>query len=269
MTELAASPVGGTLGVEVRGVDAGALQPQDVEAIGRLLDEHQVVFLPDQHLDDEQHLAFAHAFGAPYVHPLGRRDPRATGRVERIIDSPERPPYQDKWHTDVSWDPEPPTYGTLRAIELPPRGGDTIWVNMYAVFDALSAPMREFLATLQALHTMGSMAAFRTKAGDELVDWAQANFPGALHPLAPVHPGSGRRYLYANAEFTASIDGLTKGESDALLRHLADVTANPNTHLRYRWTVGDLVIWDERCTQHFAVADYLPHRREMARIAVR
>lgn len=263
------TPVGGSFGVALHGADARELTAGSVEAIRALLDEHLVVFLPGQHLDDEAHLAFASAFGSPYVHPLGRMDPNAEARVERIVDSPERPPYQDRWHTDVSWDPEPPVYGTLRAIEVPPRGGDTVWVNMYAVFESLSEPMRDFLVTLEACHTMGSATAFLTKAGPEVVEWARRHFPGAVHPLAPVHPSVRRRYLYANAEFTASIEGLTPGESDALLTHLVQVAANPNFQLRYHWTVGDLVIWDERCTQHFAVADYLPHRREMARVAVR
>jgi taurine dioxygenase len=239
-----------------------------LDEIRGLLDEHLVLFFPGQALDDDAHLAFALGFGAPYVHPLGRTAGRTSAGVEHIVDSVERPPYQDKWHTDVSWDPEPPVYGTLRAVEIPSRGGDTIWVNMYAAYDALSPVMQRVIEPLSAVHDMGSAAAFVAKAGTDLVARTRAAFPGTEHPVVGVHPTTGRRYLNVNKEFTASIVGMHPEESAALLEFLTGVGTNPNFQVRYSWTSGDFVIWDERVTQHFAVADYLPERREMARVAV-
>ena len=269
VTGLHVRPHGGCIGADVTGVDLRApISEATVSEIRVLLDEYLVVFFPGQALGDDEHLAFALRFGMPYVHPLGRTAGRTAAGVEHIVDSVEHPPYQDKWHTDVSWDPHPPVYGTLRAIDIPSRGGDTIWVNMYAAYDALSPVLQRAIAPLSAIHDMGNAAAFITKAGAELVARTRDAFPGAEHPVVGVHPATGRRYLNVNKEFTASIVGMHPNESAGLLQLLTDTATNPNVQVRYSWSPGDFVIWDERVTQHFAVADYLPERREMARVAV-
>jgi taurine dioxygenase len=266
---LTVTPRAGHIGAAVHGVDLRVpLTPALQDSVRSLVHEHLVLFFPDQHLDDAQQLAFALQFGGPYTHPLSRGDDRAP-RCEHIVDDAEHPPYQDTWHTDVSWDFAPPTYGTLRAVELPSRGGDTIWASMFAAYDALSAPMQAVLAPLRAVHTMGAAKAFISKAGADAVARARERFPGAEHPVVGVHPVTGRRYLNVNAEFTESIVGLHPDESRALLDFHARHAAHPNFQLRHSWQVGEVAIWDERATQHFAVADYLPQRREMGRVAVR
>jgi taurine dioxygenase len=269
ITALRVRPRGGCIGAEVTGVDLGApLTDASLGELRDLLDEHLVLFFPGQALDDDQHLACALRFGLPYVHPLGRTAGQTSAGVEHIVDSVERPPFQDKWHTDVSWDSQPPVYGTLRAIEIPSRGGDTLWANMYAAYDALSPVLQRAIEPLSAVHDMGNATAFIAKAGADLVARTRARFPGAEHPVVGVHPGTGRRFLNVNKEFTASIVGMHPGESTGLLEVLTDVATNPNFQVRYSWTAGDFVIWDERVTQHFAAADYMPERREMARVAV-
>lgn len=153
---LSVTPRAGHVGADVAGVDLrGALDAAQVAELRRLLDEHLVLFFAEQHLDDAQQVAFALCFGAPYTHPIGRANGRTGGGCEHIIDDVDRPPYQDKWHTDVSWDFTPPVYGTLRAIDLPPKGGDTIWASMYAAYDALSPVMQQAIEPLEALHTWG------------------------------------------------------------------------------------------------------------------
>lgn len=264
-------PRAGHLGADVSGLDLRApLAPGDVAELRSLLDRHLVLFFRGAHLDDEQQLALALHLGAPYTHPIGRANGAADRppRCEHIVDDSDHPPYQDKWHTDVSWDVTPPVFGTLRAIDLPSRGGDTIWASMYAAFDALSPAMQEAVAPLQARHTMGSATSFITKAGADAVARTLEQFPGAVHPVVGVHPGTGRRYLNVNREFTAEIVGMHPAESAALLGFLTSHATHPNFQLRHTWQVGDVAIWDERCTQHFAVADYQPERREMARVAV-
>jgi taurine dioxygenase len=269
LTTLKARPLGGCLGAEVTGVDLRVRLPDDTLAeVCRLLDQYLVLFFPGQALDDEGHLEFALRFGEPYLHPLGRLAGRTSAGVEHIIDSPEHPPYQDKWHTDVSFDQHPPLYGTLRAIDIPSRGGDTVWASMYAVYDALSPVLRQVIDPLVGVHDMGSAAAFVTKAGADLVARTREAFPGAEHPVVGVVATTGRRYLNVNREFTARIVGMHPEESAALLRLLTDQVTNPNHQVRFSWAPGDFAIWDERVTQHFAVADYLPERREMARVAV-
>jgi taurine dioxygenase len=262
--------VSGALGAEIRGISLHdhLIDDRLVDELRALLDEHLVLFFPDQHLDDDDHLGFALRFGPAYVHPIGRTFGRRAAGVERIVDDVEHPPYQDKWHTDVSWDPTPPAYGTLRAIELPSRGGDTIWANMYAAYGALSPTLQKMIEPLNAVHDMGSMQSFVDKAGAELVARTREQFPGVAHPVVDIHPATGRPYLNVNAEFTREIEGLQRGESDVLLDLLTDQARNPNIQHRHSWTVGELAIWDERGTQHFAVADYMPERREMGRVAV-
>jgi len=269
MTALKVRPLAGCIGAEATGVDLGEPLPEaTLDEIRHLLDEHLVIFFPGQALDDDKHLAFARRFGEPFIHPLGRIAGRTSAGVEHIIDSVEHPPYQDKWHTDVSFDPHPPVYGTLRAIDIPSRGGDTVWASMYAAYDALSPLLRDVIAPLSAVHDMGSATAFASKVGADLVARTREAFPGAEHPVVGVHPSTGRRYLNVNKEFTDRIVGMHPEESAALLRLLTDQATNPNHQVRYSWAPGDLAIWDERVTQHFAVADYLPERREMARVAV-
>jgi taurine dioxygenase len=269
MTAWKVRPLAGCIGAEVTGVDLREPLPEaTLEDIRRLLDEHLVVFFPGQALDDDKHLAFARRFGEPFIHPLGRIAGRTSAGVEHIIDSLEHPPYQDKWHTDVSFDPHPPVYGTLRAIDIPSRGGDTVWASMHAAYDALSPVLQEVIAPLWAVHDMGRATAFVSKVGADLVGRTREAFPGAEHPVVGVHPSTGRRYLNVNKEFTARIVGMHPEESAALLGLLTDQATNPNHQVRYSWAPGDLAIWDERVTQHFAVADYLPERREMARVAV-
>ncbi len=266
---LEASPLAGHLGVEVRGVDLR--HPLDESVLGRLrqlLDEHLVLFLPDQHVDDDQQLALALRFGEPYVHPIARANGRTAVGCEHIVDDVDHPPFQDRWHTDVSWDVDPPVYGTLRAIDLPARGGDTIWSSMVAAYDALSPVMRQVIEPLEAHHTMGASRSFISKAGPEAVARTLEAFPGAVHPVVGTHPTSGRRYLNVNREFTQSIVGMEPEESDALLGFLTGHATQPNFQIRHSWTVGEVAIWDERTTQHFAVADFLPARREMGRVAV-
>jgi taurine dioxygenase len=266
---ITATPVAGALGARVEGVDLR--RPLDDGAVESLLDllaEHLVLFVPEQHLDDDQHLAFAQAFGVPYAHPISRAAGNVEAVVGHIVDSVDAPPYQDKWHTDVSWDDVPPAFGTLRAIEMPSRGGDTIWSDMRLAYDALSPMMQQLLEPLEAWHDMGSMTAFVSKAGAEAVARTKAQFPGTAHPVVGTQERTGRRYLYVNREFTSHIVGMHDDESATLLGFLVEHATNPNFQVRYRWTVGDVALWDERCTQHFAVADYLPERREMARVAL-
>jgi taurine dioxygenase len=266
---LAVTPRAGHLGAEVRGVDLRTRPDGDqVASLQALLDQHLVLVFPEQDIDDDQQLAFALCFGEPYIHPIGRAGGATTAGCEHIVDDVEHPPFQDRWHTDVSWDETPPTYGTLRAIDLPSRGGDTIWASMYAAHDHLSPVMQQIVEPLEAVHTMGASRSFLSKAGPELVAKTRQAFPGTAHPVVGVHPSTGRRYLNVNREFTESIVGMTHDESAALLGFLTEHATHPNFQMRHTWRAGDVVIWDESCTQHFAVADYLPERREMGRVAV-
>ena len=263
------TPVAGHLGAVVTDIDLRTATTADIEQIRAAIIEHLVLAFPDQGaMTDEEQVAFTLEFGSPYFHPIARVGGATEFRAARIIDDREHPPYQDKWHTDVSWDPTPPVFGTLRMVERPERGGDTAFASTYAAYDALSAPMKRALEGLTAIHTMGDEASFRSKAGDAIVDATLAQFPGAEHPVVGHHPVTGRPFINVNREFTHHIVQLTPAESRAMLGFLHDHCESPNFQMRWTWTVGDLVMWDERPTLHFAVADYWPQRREIIRVNV-
>jgi taurine dioxygenase len=268
--ELTITRAAGSLGAVVDGLDLTDVSPDGLGRIRQLLDEHLVIVVPGQgHLTDEGQVQFMLGLGEPYIHPIGRARGVTSLTAAHIVDDADHPPFQDSYHTDVSWDPEPPTYGCLRMIERAPAGGDTIFANMYRAYETLSAAMQRMLEGLTAWHDPGLGAeAFRSKAGASFDDAAQL-VAGASHPVIGVHPATGRRYLYVNRSFTRRVEQLHERESAALLGMLFDHAESPNFQMRWHWTNGDVVIWDERCTIHSAVADHYPARREVARVNVR
>lgn len=265
---LSATPVGGALGARVDGIDLRRTDEAQRDAIHELLLEHLVLVFPGQHLDDAEHLRFALAFGDFYAHPIARVSGRTEPGVGHIVDDADHPPFQDQYHTDVSWDPQPPTFGVLRMIDRPQRGGDTIFTNMYLAYDRLSDTMKQLIEPLRAWHDMGAGKSFRSKSGDGLTDAAAELVPGAEHPVVGVHPITKRKYLYVNRAFTRKICGLNDNESKALLDMLCTHSENRSFELRWNWSLGDVVLWDERCTMHYAVADHYPQRRETGRVNV-
>ena len=258
-------PLNTAIGARITDVDLCTLDDTGFAELLDALTEHLVVFLPGQHLTDADQLALIKRFGADYVHPLARAAGVTESTVGHIVDDEDHPPFQDQWHTDVSWDPEPPTWGILRAIEMPDRGGDTVFASTCAAYDALSPTMQGMLEGLVAFHDMGRATAFKSKGGEEMTRKAAELVPGAEHPVVREHPVTGRRFLYVNRGFTNRIVGLTAPESDTLLEFLFRHCERPEFQVRYEWTEGDVAIWDERPTLHFAVADHYPRRREMAR----
>ena len=183
-------PLGGVIGARITDVDLAALADDDLCRVQDALAEHLVVFLPNQHLDDDAHVALVQRLGSPYLHPLARARGVTEARAEHIVDDEEHPPFQDQWHTDVSWDPAPPSYGMLRAIDMPERGGDTIWASTYAAYDTLSPTMKEMLEGLTAFHDMPGFAAI------------------VLHGLYPVAGGG--------AALAEALDKLRHEVSDAI-----------------------------------------------------
>lgn len=160
----------------------------------------------------------------------------------------------------------------MAARLLPPSGGDTLWASGIAAFESLSAPLARMLDGLTAEHDMvKSFPAHRfARTPDERVRWdeARAKNPPVIHPVIRTHPVSGLRGLFVNEGFTTRIVELAAKESDALLRLLFEHVAKPEHTVRWRWKLHDLAFWDNRLTQHYATADYLPHRRVMHRATV-
>ncbi len=174
-----------------------------------------------------------------------------------------------EWHADMTYRQDPPFASVLQAEVVPPAGGDTLWACMSSVYESLPAGLRSELVELEAVHDMGT---FRTRAyrdgGTDAMRIALVEAGTAVHPVVAHHPITGQPYLNVSESFTRFVIGLSAPEGARLLTLLFDAVKSPEHQVRHRWTTGSLAIWDNRGTQHYALADYLPHRRVMHRVAV-
>ena len=259
-------PLSPVIGAEIRGVDLSKPLGNQVHAeIHHALMQHLVVFFRDQDIDLDQQKAFGRLFGRLHVHPTA---PSPPGHPEVLVikaDESSKAVAGNRWHSDVSCDEEPPMGSILHMRELPPTGGDTMFANMYAAYEALSAPMRQFLAGLKAWHdgaaTLGGTLQHQLRAGAK-------QYPRALHPVVRTHPETGRKALFVNSGFTTRIEGLGESESRAILDMLFDHVRTPEFQCRFRWREKSLAFWDNRSTQHYALWDYFPQARLGYRVTV-
>jgi taurine dioxygenase len=252
------------IGAEIGGIDLARPSNRQMDEIHRALAENLVIFFRDQHLTEEQHLDFGRRFGALHIHPAA---PHAPGRPELMVihadkDSPRA--NGEGWHSDVSCDPEPPMGSILYIRRCPPRGGDTLFANMYAAHEALSERMKSYLDGLTAIHD-GEDVYRGLYAG--VAD--KPSYPRAAHPVIRIHPVTGRKALYVNRGFTRRILGLPPDESSAILEYLYQHAANPLFQCRFRWRENSIAFWDNRCTQHRAMWDYWPHTRSGHRVTIK
>ncbi len=270
MTEpgITTRPVSPALGAEVEGIDLSEpLTAERHAEIRALLNRHLVLFFRDQDLTLEQHKELGRGFGDLHIHPAA---PKVDDHPEVIrihADRNSRVVAGMKWHADVTCDAQPPMGSILHLHQVPPVGGDTMFANMYAAFEALSLPMQRFLEGLTAVHESAQVHRDRFGFGGELRDGANA-FPEARHPVVCTHPETGRRLLFVNENFTTRIEGLAKNESSALLAMLFEHIATPEFHCRFTWTRKAVAFWDNRCTQHRTVWDYWPATRHGYRVTI-
>ncbi|MFT3663765.1 taurine dioxygenase [Piscinibacter sp.] len=266
------TPLGPAVGALVDGVDlTRPLAGHDRAALHRALLAHHVLFFENQPVTPRQQRDLAARFGELHIHPVYPSHPEAPEIV--VLDtSNDNPPDNDNWHTDVTFIETPPLGAILTAQLLPPTGGDTLWASGIAAYEALSEPYRRFLDPLHAEHDfLQSFPAWRfARTPEERLRWeaARDRHPPVVHPVIRTHPESGRRGLFVNEGFTSRIVELGKSESDAVLAQLRVHAAKPEFSVRWRWKRHDLAFWDNRLTQHYATADYLPHRRVMHRATI-
>jgi taurine dioxygenase len=267
------APIAGSLGAEIAGVDlANDLDGATVAAIRQAWLDHQVVFFHDQHLDSERFLAFARRIGEPAEYPFV---PGIEGYPEIIAVTKlphETVNFGGIWHSDTVYLDEPPMATMLLAREIPPSGGDTMFANMYAAYDALSPAMREVLDPLRAVNSSAQADVTKTRedrirevdpSGDDELPVYEA-----VHPVVRTHPETGRKALYVNAAHTVRFDGMTEEESRPLLDFLFRHQVRPELTCRFRWRIGSLAMWDNRCAQHNPINDYHGHTRVMHRITL-
>lgn len=267
------------IGAELSGVNLGdASRDAGLFAeIKQLLLQHKVLFLRDQDISRAEHVAFARRFGELEDHPVAGSDPEHPGLV-RIYKSPDAPNdrYENAWHTDATWREVPPMGCVLRCVECPPVGGDTMWANMALAYENLPAEIKTKIEGLRARHSIE--ASFGAAMPIEKRLALKATYPDAEHPVVRTHPETGEKVLFVNAftthfsnyHTTANVrfgQDANPGAGD-LLRYLVSQVYIPEYQVRWRWKPNSVAIWDNRCTQHYAVMDYPACHRKMERAGI-
>jgi taurine dioxygenase len=264
-------PVAGRIGAEVRGIAlSGDLDPATVAAVEAALVRHKVIFFRDQDaLTDQRHEEFAALLGDPVAHPTV---PVAEGsRYLLELDSKEG--YAaSSWHTDVTFVDAYPKASILRALHVPEAGGDTLWANTATAYEDLPEALKTLVDSLWAVHSNKYDYAHALSAKDQQRQEEYSKvFASTVyeteHPVVRVHPVSGERTLLLG-HFVKQFAGLNSADSQRLFSILQDHITKPENTVRWRWRAGDVAIWDNRATQHRAIADFGVQRRHLRRATV-
>ncbi|MEY5006972.1 MAG: hypothetical protein RL764_288 [Pseudomonadota bacterium] len=267
------------LGAELSGIRLAEAATNDDMAgeINALLIKHKVLFIRDQDMTDAEHAGVARRFGELEDHPLAKSADGEPGIIH-IWKSPESPPerYENAWHSDAAWRECPPMGAVLRCVECPPVGGDTMWANMELAFERLPDHIKEDIIHLRARHSMEASFMAAKPIEERLA--MKERYPDPEHPVVRTHPETGNKSLfvggfathftnYHTAKRVRYGQDFTDG-SGQLLRYLISQAAIPEYQVRWRWTPNSVAIWDNRCTQHYAVMDYAPCIRRMNRATI-
>lgn len=271
--ELRLRPISGSLGAVCEAVDlARGLDDQAYARVRQALLDYLVLFFPGQDITPAQQVAFGRRFGELHLHPF---IPSLEGhpeviRLKAASGAHEMLRLSNAWHEDLSYTPDPPLAGILRAVRVPSRGGDTLWVNLYKAWDTLSPTMQVMLEGLSAWHDVTKTYRrqdLQREGGAEQYWKTFLKTPPTLQPLMQVHPETGRPLLYVSELTTTHIEGLSERESEALLGFLFRHLDWKELQCRFSWSRDTVAIWDNRCTAHYAVRDY-DEPREMHRVTV-
>lgn len=265
------TPIGGRIGAEIGGVDlSSTLSDETIAEIRAALVAHKVVFFRGQQLDDRSQVAFASRFGpVTRAHPTV---PALDGHPEVLdLDYSRSEARANNWHTDVTFVENPPLGSVLRALVIPPAGGDTIWANSVSAYNDLPPSLRLFADSLTAVHSnaydyAGALADLSQSARERKAVFESTEYE-TLHPVVRVHPESGERGLFIGG-FVRRLQGYSPSQSADIVRVLQSHVLLPENQVRWKWRVGDVAFWDNRSTQHYAVADYGNAPRHVRRVTI-
>jgi len=247
------------LGAEILDLKIGPdLSSEVIKQIHTAFLDHQVLLFRNQNLTHEEHIAFSRHFGA-----LDRHDAVTEYRLPdypEIVQvtnegKPASKVFGRQWHSDHSMTLTPSNASLLRACELPEVGGDTLFSNMYTAYETLSYGMKRLLEPLKAVHTVLQARHLQGLSAEVLAEKTRRS-PPVLHPVVRIHPETGRPALYVSEMLTSHFEDMTYPESRPLLEYLFDHSTKPELVYRHRWQKNDLLVWDNRCTMHMALADY-------------
>jgi len=264
-------PLSGALGAEILGVDlANDLSDATIAAIRAAWLEHCVVFFRGQSLTPGQFLHVASRFGEPIEYPFVKGLDGFPQITPVIKLEHEKINFGGLWHSDTAYLERPPMATMLIARETPPRGGDTLFANTYLAYETLSDGMKRMLDELVAVNSSAKADTTRTRE-DRINDSGKTEAKKeyvAEHPVVRTHPETGRKALYINGGHTLRFKDMNVEESTPLLNYLLQHAVRPEFTCRFRWEVGSIALWDNRCTQHNPVNDYQGHRRVMHRVTL-
>jgi len=259
-------PVSPTIGAEVSGFRmSGELPPHQLGEIRQALLDWKVIFLRDQDVEVDDHLAFGRLFGELEVHPFARNMDDYP-EVLAIHHNAKTRAGQNNWHSDVTWRERPSLGSILRARIVPPVGGDTLFCDMNAAYRNLDDETRAQIDGLFAIHRFDRV--FGVKLSEEERAKLLEKYPPSRHPVVRTHPETGLKSLYVNSAFVSHIDGMDGGESRTLLERLYRSASVPEFQARLRWRPDTVAFWDNRAVQHYAAFDYHPHERRVERVTI-
>ena len=260
--------IAGSCGAEIHGVDLRSLDESTAKEIREALLEHKVVFFRDQDLSSEEFLNFTSKFGKPIEYPFVKGIDGYPEIIQVMKREHEKTNFGGVWHCDTLYLDEPPMGTILMAKELPPYGGDTLFANQVAAYDALSDGLKSTLSTLTAVNTSAKADASKTRE-DRIKDSGhKTENLVSYHPAVRTHPETGNKTLYVNIAHTEKFDGWTPEESAPLLNFLFQHQVKPEFTCRFDWQPGSIAFWDNRAVQHNPINDYHGFKRAMHRITL-
>jgi taurine dioxygenase len=269
MTTFGIEPLTPHIGAEISNLDlSGTLSDSVMDKLEQALLDWKVLFFRDQNIDVEDQKRVARWFGELEVHPTAVPGAEHAELI-RIAEDEKLRAHNNLWHSDVTFRQSPPLGSILCGREIPPVGGDTLFADMYAAYDGLDEKIKAKIDDAKAVHVWPDgwvNMAMKSQNLDKDEFWRR--YPNSEHPVVRTHPQTGRRSLFVNTAFTRQIVGMEQSESDALLAFLYSQAAIPEYQCRFRWSKNSVAFWDNRCTQHYAVADFYPQRRAVERITI-
>jgi len=274
-------PLAGALGAEISGADLKHVDDEMFSEIQAAWLEYLIVFFRDQDITPEEQIVFAKRFGEIHHHPFMKGMEEHPEILEIVKEEGDTRAFGETWHTDQMFNPKPAKATILYAKETPAVGGDTMFANMYLAYETLSDPMKTAIDGMKTWNVgdrkklsqgdnMGSTRDGRYSGNDKMA--AKVRDPGNLqtevaHPLVRTHPQTGRKALYIG-NHTQTLHGFKPAEARPIVDFLMTHSVQPELTCRFRWEVGSMAIWDNRCTQHRALNDYPGKRRRMHRITI-